>query len=45
MLTKCGHHTIFVDMDDIYKTTKGLSQYSRAIGTIELNDFIYEFDT
>jgi hypothetical protein len=32
------------DMEDIYGTTKGHQQYLGVVGTIELNDFIYEFD-
>jgi hypothetical protein len=28
------------DMEDVYGTTKGLCQNLKAIGTIELNDFI-----
>jgi hypothetical protein len=31
-------------MEDIYGATKGHQQYSRVDNTIELNDFIHEFD-
>jgi hypothetical protein len=31
-------------MEKMYEATKGLCQYLGAIGTIELNDFIQEFD-
>jgi hypothetical protein len=33
------------DIEDIYGATKGHQQYSRVIGTIELNDFIHELDS
>ncbi len=32
------------DMEEIYGTTKGPRQYSRVVGTIELDDFIQEID-
>jgi hypothetical protein len=31
-------------MEEIYEATKGLYQYLGVVGTIELNDFIQEFD-
>ncbi|OAE21045.1 hypothetical protein AXG93_606s1310 [Marchantia polymorpha subsp. ruderalis] len=33
------------DMDGIYMAMKGLRRYYGAVGTIELDDFIQEFDT
>jgi hypothetical protein len=32
------------DMKEMYGTTKGPYQYSGAVGTIELDNFIHEFD-
>jgi hypothetical protein len=32
-------------MEEMYGTTKGPRQYSRVISTIELDDFIQEFDS
>jgi hypothetical protein len=31
-------------MEEMHGTTKGPSQYSKAVDTIELDDFIHEFD-
>jgi hypothetical protein len=31
-------------MEEMYGITKGPHKYLGAIGTIELNDFVYEFD-
>jgi hypothetical protein len=33
------------DMDDMYGATKGPHRYSRAIGTIELDDFIKKINS
>jgi hypothetical protein len=33
------------DMEEMYGATKGPRQYSKAVGTIELDDFIQEFDS
>jgi len=35
---------LFWDMEEMYGTTKGPCQYSRAVGTIEVDDFIQEFN-
>jgi hypothetical protein len=32
-------------MDDMYGATKRPYQYSKVVGTIELDDFIQEFDS
>jgi hypothetical protein len=32
-------------MENMRGTSKGPHQFSRAVGTIKLNDFIQEFDT
>jgi hypothetical protein len=32
-------------MEDMYGASKGPYQFSRAIGTIKLDDFIRKFDT
>ncbi len=37
--------SLFWDMEDIYGTSQGLCQYLRAMGTIELDAFIQDFDT
>lgn len=33
------------DMEDIYGTSQGPYQYLKVVGTIELDDFIQDFDT
>jgi hypothetical protein len=33
------------DMEDMYGTTKRPCRYLGVVGTIELNDFIHEFDS
>jgi len=33
------------DMEDMYGVSKGLDQFSRVVGTIELDDFIRVFNT
>jgi hypothetical protein len=37
--------SLFWDMENIYGTSQGPYQYLRAVGTIELDDFIQDFDT
>jgi hypothetical protein len=32
-------------MEDMYGTSKGPYQFSRVVGTIQLDDFTEEFDT
>jgi len=33
------------DIEDMYDTSKGPRQYLGVVNTIELDDFIWEFDT
>jgi hypothetical protein len=42
---KVCHPTTVWDMEKMYGATKGPYQYLGAVGTIELDDFIQEFDS
>jgi hypothetical protein len=43
--TSCISAPLPWDMDEMYGATKGPRRFSGAMGTIELDDFIQEFDT